>query len=79
MRVRFLVSREVLEQMFCLGDRRIVDIAFAETGYPIEPTAQVTFTVDAPDAPEGATDMEPTYERAADGFLAMVEPGWVVR
>lgn len=76
MRVQMKVSRELLEQMFVLGDRRIVGVSFADTGYPIEPTAQLVFVVEAPDAPDGTTSMEPVLRREADGTVTMVNPGW---
>ena len=79
MRVRLAVSRELLEQMLCLGDRRIVGVDFRKTDFPIEPTAQLTFEVDAPDAPEGTTDMEPVFQRASDGTVTMLTPGWIAR
>lgn len=76
MRVSLLVSRELLEQMLALGGRRIVGVEFTPTDYPIEPTAQLTFTVDAPDAPDGASVMEPVFRREADGRITMVNPGF---
>lgn len=72
-----LVSRELLEQMLVLGDRRIVGVAFAELpDARFEPTAQLAFTIDAPDAPPGTTYMDPQITRADDGTLTMADPGW---
>lgn len=79
MKVRMVMSRELLEQMLMLGDRRIVDVEFRWTEYPIEPTAQLVLTIDAPDAPEGTTEMEPVYQRADDGTATMADPGWTIR
>lgn len=71
------VSRELLEQMFVLGDRRIVGVSLEPLPHMItEPTAQIVFVIDAPDAPDGATEMEPTYTGDV-GTVTMVNPGWV--
>lgn len=71
------VSRELLEQMFVLGDRRIVGVSFESLpDSPAEPTGQIVFVIDAPDAPEDATEMSPTYEGRV-GAPIMVSPGWV--
>jgi len=78
-KVELLISRELLEQILVLGDRRIVGVEFRESGYEIEPTAQLVLTIDAPDAPEGAIGMEPVLERAADGTVTMADPGWILR
>lgn len=75
-RVVMRVSRELLEQMFVLGDRRIVGAGFEQTPYDFEPTSQVVFTIEAPDAPDGATEMTPAIRRADDGTLSMVDPGF---
>lgn len=75
--VQLKASRELIEQMLVLGDRRIVGVAFAETGLDVEPTAQILFEIDAPDAPEGAVEMSPVLQRHADGTVVMLDPGWI--
>ena len=79
MKVAMKVSREFLEQMFALGDRRrIVGVRFESLPeMTIEPTAQITFEIEAEDAPADATAMSPTYRREADGAITMLNPGWV--
>lgn len=62
--------------MLALGDRRIVGVSFEPLDNATEPTAQVVFIVDAPDAPEGATEMSPTYQGKAS-TVTMLDPGWV--
>lgn len=73
-----LVSRELVEQWLVLGERRIVGASFVETGYEVEPSAHLVLEIEAPDAPEGATAMEPTYRRADDGTVTMLSLGWYV-
>ncbi len=73
------VSRELLEQLFALGDRRIVGVAFERLPNDVEPTAQVVFHIEAPDAPDGTTEMDPSYRRDDDGTVTMVDPGWFGR
>lgn len=70
------VSRELLEQMFALGDRRIVGVSLEPLDNLAEPTALVVFVIDAPDAPEGATEMSPSYQGKAS-TVTMLDPGWV--
>jgi hypothetical protein len=72
------VSRELLQQMFALGTRRITDARFyaLDPEPETEPTAQVWFEIEAPDAPDGTVYMEPTYRREADGTVTMLDPGW---
>lgn len=48
MKIELLMSREMLEQMLDLGERRIVGVAFKEMDdSQVEPTAQLVLTVDA--------------------------------
>lgn len=79
MRVNLVASRELLEEMLVLGARRIVGVSFEPLDNETEPTAFVTFVIDAPDAPDGAVEMSPIYQRAADGTVTMQSPGWIVR
>ena len=66
--VRLLVGRALLERMLVLGERDIVAIALDGDVIVLE--------VDAPDAPPGASVMEPAYERGDDGRPVMADPGW---
>lgn len=74
--VRLRVSRELLEQMLCLGERTILGVSMepAPGGTAINDVA--VFVVRAPDAPPGTTEMEPTLQRVDDGTVTMVDPGW---
>jgi hypothetical protein len=76
--VRLRVTRELLEQMLCLGDQRTI------LGVSMEPHPDgvaindvAVFVIAAKDAPDWATDMEPTLTRDCDsGTVTMTDPGW---
>lgn len=74
--VRLRVSRELLEQMLCLGERTILGVSMEPAPGGIAINDVAVFVVSAPDAPPGATDMEPTLQRSDDGTVTMVDPGW---
>lgn len=78
MSVRLKMSRVLLEQMLCLGDRRIVGVGFEHTGFPIELHEVLVFEIEAPDAPKGAVEMDPVFQRQPDGTLTMLDPGWIL-
>ena len=62
------LGRALLERMLVLGDRDIVAVALDGDS--------IVLDVDAPDAPPGASVMEPAYERGDDGRPVMADPGW---
>jgi hypothetical protein len=74
--VRLRASRSLLEEMLCLGDRTIVGVSMEPRPGGTAINDVVVFVVNAPDAPDGTTDMEPIFQRADDGTVTMVDPGW---
>jgi hypothetical protein len=78
-KVRLTVAPDLLARVFALGgERQVVDgfwmrDHFGRTAWP---QGWLVLVVDAPDAPEGTTDMQPTWRRGDDGELEMVDPGW---
>lgn len=74
--VRLRVTRELLEQMLCLGDRTIIGVSMEPAPGQTAINDVAVFVVAAPDAPAGATEMEPILQRADDGTVTMVDPGW---
>lgn len=76
--IELRVSRELLEQMLCLGKRRIVGVRFEPLpNATTEPTAQVVFDIEAHDAPPGTKNMNPTLQQDYNtGTVHMTDPGW---
>lgn len=79
--VQLRVARQVLEELLCLGDRTIfgVSMAPAPGGTAINEVA--VFLVNAPDAPDGVTEMSPTFTTTYDEsrpaqVTTMLDPGW---
>jgi hypothetical protein len=66
--VRLRMGRALLERMLVLGDRDIVAVVLdGDT---------IVLDIDAPDAPPGASVMEPAYELGGIGGAVMADPGW---
>jgi hypothetical protein len=73
--VKLKISAELVRDWLQLGDRRIIGAWMVEG-----PT--IVFEVEADDAPDGATEMDPAYRQEWEpipGFkVTMTDPGWIV-
>ncbi|MFD7016119.1 hypothetical protein [Streptomyces sp. NPDC059928] len=73
--VTMLITTELLHEANMV---HMLDLLHAEElgRKPDQHPSRTVLTLDIPDAPTGATSIEPVFQRAADGTVSVMSMGW---